>query len=100
QVPMPISEVLVRGGAGVANDRIVTPLGVATQITEVQAQMLEANPVFQLHKTNGYVQISEEEISIEKAVADMTGPDVSAPLVENDLKAEDVPDASTSKKKK
>lgn len=87
---MPIVEeqILIKGGAGVANDRFVTPLGVATRVTQEQADFLNQDFVFSIHKKNGFVQISETEVDGDKAAADMTGRDHSAPVVAHDLPAD------------
>lgn len=90
-LPVVTSEVLVKGGAGVANDRLITPRGVATEITEQQAEALRANPVFAMHEQNGFVQISESRVDADEAAADMTGRDHSAPIVPNDLPPDSLP---------
>lgn len=90
-LPIVADDVLIRGGAGVANDRLVTPRGVATPISEAEAEALRANPVFQMHEKNGFVQISGEAIDPDKAAADMTGRDTSAPLVPEDLPPDQAP---------
>lgn len=84
-MPQALPAVHIKGGAGVANDRFVTPRGVATEITEQQAEYLRSNPVFNLHEANGYVQISDAHVDADKAAADMTGRDNSAPIVPQDL---------------
>lgn len=90
-LPQALPPVFVKGGAGVANDRLITPRGVATEITEEQAEYLRANPLFQLHESNGYVQISADNVDPDKAAADMTGRDNSAPIVPQDLPADQQP---------
>lgn len=90
-LPIPLEPVLVKGGAGVANDRLVTPRGVVTEITEEQAEYLRANPVFCLHEKNGFVEIGDTYVDPDKAAADMEGRDNSAPLVPQDLPAGDQP---------
>lgn len=84
-LPRPVFEVLIRGGAGVANDRLITPLGVVTEITDQQLEQLQQNPVFQIHRNNGFVTVQSRSVDIEKVVADMTGRDNSAPLIEADI---------------
>lgn len=91
-VPTDKGSVLVKGGAGVANEHIQTPRGVGTMVTEAQAEMLKRNTLFQMHKANGYVSIENVERppnddAVEKAVANMEGRDVSAPLVNEDFTA-------------
>lgn len=84
-IPVALPPVFIAGGAGIANDRLITPRGVATEITEEQAEYLRANPMFQLHEKNGYVQISAEKVDPDKAAADMSRNDGSAPLTGADV---------------
>jgi hypothetical protein len=104
-MPIDLPPVFVKGGAGVANDRLVTPRGVVTEITEQEAEYLRANKVFQLHEKNGFVQISEGKKDPEKVAADMTGRDQSAPVVPEDMPSDGLPmgtevDGKASSKKK
>lgn len=86
-MPRPIGEVFIAGGTGVAtnDNRMWTPRGVVTEITEEDRAILENNSDFKLHRENGFVEISEVLVDPEKAAADMTGRDESAPLVPQDL---------------
>ena len=50
--------VTIKGGHGVAEARnLVTPYGVATQVTEDELAFLEANPAFQRHKARGFLTV-------------------------------------------
>ena len=88
-MPIDLPPVVVKGGAGVMNDRLVTPRGVATAVTEEQVEYLRANPVFKLHEKNGFVMVSETNGDPDKVAADMTGRDISAPVVPQDNLASD-----------
>ena len=55
--------VFVKGGTGVANDRIITPIGVMTEIDESEIALLEENPVWKIHASGGYVQIQKSKAS-------------------------------------
>lgn len=88
-MPIDLPPVLIKGGAGVANDRIVTPRGVATTVTEEQVEYLRANQVFQLHEKNGFVMVSDTYADPDIVAADMTGRDNSAPVVPQDNIAAD-----------
>lgn len=90
-LPIELPPVLVKGGAGVANDRFITPRGVVTEITEEQGEYLRANVLFQLHEKNGFVEISGSYVDPEKAAADMTGRDNSAPIVPEGLADAELP---------
>jgi hypothetical protein len=83
-LPVPLPPVTIKGGAGVANDRIVTPRGVATYVTEEQVAYLRENEIFKLHEKNGFVMVSDTDADPDQAAADMTGRDNSAPLVPQD----------------
>ncbi|MDE2470687.1 MAG: hypothetical protein KGL35_18570 [Bradyrhizobium sp.] len=76
-------DIVINGGAGVANDRLVTPLGVATVVSEEDAALLETNHVFKLHKKNGFIVVRPKEADPEKVAADMNRVDKSAPLTES-----------------
>jgi len=69
----------IKGGAGVANDRIVTPLGVSTEVDDEDVALLEQNEVFKLHKANGHVTIQKKKADAEKVAADMNRNDPSSP---------------------
>lgn len=88
-LPIDLPPVVIKGGAGIANERIVTPRGVATEVTEEQVEYLRANQVFQLHEKNGFVMVSETNGDPDKVAADMTGRDISAPVVPQDNLASD-----------
>lgn len=79
-VPQPAHKVFVKGGAGVANDRLVTPLGVATEVSDLDLAELEKNSVFVLHRKNGFITIRSKSADPEKVAADMNRADKSAPL--------------------
>lgn len=78
------SQVLIKGGSGIANKNIITPHGVATEITPAELDQLEANEQFQLHKTNGYIRVESKKSETEKIAKDMTKKDKSAPATPED----------------
>ena len=83
-IPIALPFVHVKGGAGVANDRLITPRGVMTEIDEEQLDYLRANKVFQLHEENGHMKVEDAAHDADKVVADMEGRDTSAPIVPQD----------------
>lgn len=99
---LPIVEhiVFIKGGAGVANDRFITPLGVATGVSNEEAELLEQNEVFRLHRENGFITMQKKQVDVEKVVADMVGRDVSAPIVPEDFseKSKAKPHSSSQRK--
>lgn len=78
-------DVLIKGGAGVANDRLVTLKGIATRISAEEKELLEANGVFKIHADNGFVKIESVKEDAEVVAADMTAKDKSAPLTPDDF---------------
>lgn len=80
--------IYIKGKAGVADKHFVTPRGIANQVTDEELAVLEQNPVFKLHKENGYIVVEAKQYDVEKVVADMKGRDVSAPLVPEDYDSE------------
>lgn len=88
-MPIELPPVTIKGGAGVANDRLVTPRGVATEVTEEQVEYLRQNEIFKLHEKNGFVMVSEAFADPDTVAADMTGRDNSAPIVPQDNIAAD-----------
>ena len=71
--------IFVKGGAGVANDRIVTPLGVCTEVDDADLEELQKNPVFQMHQKNGHIKVQRKSADPEKVAADMNRADPSSP---------------------
>ena len=65
---MPIKghSVLVKGGTGVANDRLITPLGVSTEITDYDLEELQKNPSFKDHEKNGFIVVKAKKAEAEK----------------------------------
>jgi len=88
-VPIKGHAVLIKGGTGVANNRLITPLGVATEITDFDLEELKKNPSFLEHEKDGYVSISTKKVDTEKAAGNMNLKDESAPMTEADYASED-----------
>lgn len=91
--------VLIKGGAGVANDRIITPLGVCTEITDEQYDAIKDDETFKLHVRNGFVLVTDKPAPIEVVVPDMEARDNSAPLVPEDYSAEAAAEAKPTTRK-
>lgn len=88
---VPSREIFIKGGAGVANKRLITPLGVATEIDEALLPELESNKLFQLHKQGNFVSIRTRSADPDKVATDMNRRDLSAPLTEADYQDENGP---------
>lgn len=77
-------EVFVKGGTGVANDRVVTPQGVRTEIEDDDLASLQNNEVFKLHVKNGFITYQKKSADPEKVAADMKLNDPSSPRTPSD----------------
>lgn len=79
--------VLIKGGANNAVEgfKLFTPKGVATKVSDSDFEFLQKNHVFQLHHKNGFITWDKSEISVDKAVSNMTAKDQSAPKTPKDL---------------
>lgn len=84
-VPQVEHAVTIAGGAGVANRNLITPHGVVTSVSDSDAEFLETNVVFQMHRKGGFVSILKSKPEDADAVAaDMHGNDPGAPLTDAD----------------
>lgn len=86
-VNTPTGRVLIRGGSGIANDRLITPEGVMTVVTEEEMAILEANHGFNTHKKGGFIVVQERQADADKVAADMARNDESKPLTPGDYEA-------------
>lgn len=90
-VPHSTGSVLIKGGSNVANRKtLVTPLGVATGVSDKQLAMLEANPEFRKHSERGFIKVLAHKADPESVVGDMETRGEDAPLVPQDYKEDDV----------
>jgi hypothetical protein len=90
-MPVKGHSVLIQGGTGVANDRFITPLGVATEVSDLDLEELEKNQVFTKHKADGFITIRTKKADAEKVASDMNMKDKSAPLTPASFTEEDQP---------
>lgn len=84
-LPITAGSVFIKGGANVADKRLHTPYGVVTEVDGDQLAALESNHVFQLHKANGFIRVSDKREDPEVVAADMEGRSPDAPLVDGDF---------------
>lgn len=82
----PVAQVLIKGGANVAQKRFVNddgsiaPEGVVTAVNDAQLEILLRNTCFQDHVNGGYIFVSRSEEKVAKVVADMTEEDKSSQI--------------------
>ena len=81
-----VASVRINGGHGKADHKtLITPLGMATEVTEEQLAILMENKSFLKHKERGYITVSGKREDAEKVAADMTVSDGSAQLTDADF---------------
>ena len=90
------SQVLVKGGANIADKMLVTPRGVVTTVTDEEFSIIEKDPMFQTHLANGYVSVEKKNADIEKVVVNMTTKDKSAQPAEADFDEKSKPKINKS----
>jgi len=91
-------DIIIKGGANVADKNLVTPRGCVTTLTDEQFAQVEANSVFKRHLERGYVSVDKRRVDPEAAAADMTTRDVSAPLIAEDFDPDKEPLVSGKRK--
>lgn len=79
-----VREVVVKGGANVANKHLITPLGVRTDVSNEDAAFLAMDANFIRHQKAGFVRLTDHKVDPEVVAADLTSRDGSSPLVEAD----------------
>lgn len=79
-------KILIHGGTNVADKQFVTPKGVVTEVSDVEFAILEKNPVFNMHKENGFITVESKEYKPEKIANDMNLNDPSSPKTPEDYK--------------
>ena len=84
--PTPTESVMIRGGANVAPQNLITPKGVMTVIDDKQYEILKRNFVFNQHVKSGHIVVRDSKIDPDLAAKkDMAPEDDSAPLTPKKL---------------
>jgi hypothetical protein len=84
-LPLRIEGVLITGKVGVANRNLITPRGAVTTITDEQHARLVEDPVFRLHRDNGYIVVDRKHTDPEAVSANMSAADPSRPKEPGDF---------------
>lgn len=103
EVYVEVGSVVINGGHGKADKRtLITPIGVGTEVTDEQLEMLNSIKAFQDHKDAGFIEIvMKGKKEAEKVAAGMAGKDGLAQLSESDFAdASDSSEGGTPKKAK
>lgn len=74
----------INGGANIASKHFLTPKGVMTSVTDDELTLLEANPVFQIHKENGFILVEKKSTDADAVAKNMKSKDKSAPVTPED----------------
>lgn len=83
---VPQGNIIIKGGTGIANDRLITPLGVVTSVSEDNLKLLQENPIFQQHEANGFISIQKDGKAQdpEKVAGEMNTDNKDAPVTPSD----------------
>ncbi len=82
-MPQKKRQVLVKGGAGIANKNLITPHGVVTAVTDEEHELLvDQCPSFNRHVDAGYIKVLDRNPDDQdiKSIASDLSIDPSAPL--------------------
>ena len=82
-------QILIKGGANMANKHIITNYGVVTEVSDNDLDLLNTHVEFILHKKNGFIKIQKKKVEVEVAIVDMQSRDKSSPLVPQDFNEND-----------
>lgn len=80
-------EVEIKGGSGVATTRLMTPLGVHTEVKDEDYAWLKDHPLFKQSIAAGYITVRERSTNAEKVAANMVTHDQrtdACPIVPQD----------------
>jgi hypothetical protein len=82
--------VLIKGGANIMSDQLITPKGVVTEVSDDELAFLNTHELFLIHVKNGFLKVSKgQALDPDKvAASSLEAKDASAPLVESDVSAE------------
>lgn len=95
-LPVRAGVVLIKGGANVVGSKhLITPRGVCTVITDEQLALCRADTTFAHHEKNGFISVETVQADADHVAANMTGRDLAAPLVPEDV-AEGEPEVATN----
>ena|SRR6267154_633891 len=89
-MPTRDKSVIIYGGAHVSKvwDKpkyFETVNGVVTPVTDDDLSVLEQDPIFRLHRDNGFIKVEKKKIDVDKAVSTMSFKDISAPRDDESL---------------
>lgn len=66
----PVKKVSIRGGSNLADKQVITPYGVATEVSEDDLEFLKNHPVFKMHMEAGYIRFDESKKDPERVITE------------------------------
>lgn len=86
----PVKKISIAGGSNVANKHLVTPMGVATEVSEDDLQELLSLQIFQRQMDRGFFRVVNSKRDPEQVITStgMETADESAPLTPESIAAE------------
>lgn len=84
-MPKIVKRVLIKGGTNVATKRLITPLGVRTEVSNDDLAFLHTRQNFLRMVKAGFMKVDESKLDPEVPAADMNTRDDSAPRVPQDF---------------
>jgi 16S rRNA U516 pseudouridylate synthase RsuA-like enzyme len=84
-ISIPTATVHIKGGAHVADKALHTPRGVVTEVSDEELEQLNQNPVFLIHKQNGFITVEKKARSADKMGYAMNREDESRPITPDDF---------------
>lgn len=85
RLPLPVVEVLIRGGAGIASKNLITPNGVHTAITAEEYDAIKDLAVFKSFVDNGFIKVEGKQFDLDRIVGDMNAKDPGGPVTPADF---------------
>lgn len=74
-----VKKILVKGGHGRMDSKtLLTPMGAVTEVSAADLKELEKLHVFNIHKENGFITVSNSKADPEKVASEMAMRDGSA----------------------
>lgn len=83
-----VKAIEIKGGSNMADKKtFLTPLGVVTEVSDADYEVLKGIPQFAEHVKARFIIVRDAGGNVEAVVADMKTRDESAPLTPNDYVA-------------
>lgn len=83
--------VTIRGGANLPTKTLVTPLGVATKVSDEDMEWLEKDYHFKEHVKQGFLIVDKRNVAPEKMAESMKKRDLSSPKIPTDAEFKNNP---------